>query len=56
MSATRPARSIEKDRVVYIKDGKECSAICGSIVYAAGMRNRRDEAWSFFGSGGRTSW
>lgn len=44
---------ISQNKVNYIKDGQERSLQCGSVVYAAGMLGRRDEAWGFTGCGGR---
>lgn len=45
---------IELGGVRYVKDGAEHVIACDSVVYAAGMRDRRDEAWRFYGAGGRT--
>ena len=44
---------IEDGAVCYLQDGKEYRLACGSVVYAAGMRSRREEALGFYGAGGR---
>lgn len=46
---------IESDRVVYIdSDDKEHDIKAGSVVLAAGMTQKTDEALSYYGIGGRT--
>ena len=45
---------VYEDRVTYIQNGEEKSIPCGTVVCAAGMKNRRDEAWGFNGVGHRT--
>lgn len=49
------ARVVEvcADHVIYVQDGNSYSVPCSSVVCAAGMTNRRKEAWDFYGAGNR---
>ncbi len=48
--------AVTPNSVIYrLPDGTEHSLEADSIVVAAGMRSRTDEALSFFGAGGRTA-
>lgn len=44
---------ISEHGVTYEKDGRQETISCDQVVYAAGMRAQKEEAWAFYGAGGR---